>query len=36
MLGAGLQELIAGTMTPAEYNDYIAGPYNDFKATLEG
>jgi raffinose/stachyose/melibiose transport system substrate-binding protein len=33
-LGAGLQELIGGTMTPQEFNDYIAGPYNEYKATL--
>lgn len=35
VLGAGLQELFAGTMTPQEYNDSLAGPYNEYKATLE-
>jgi len=34
-LGASLQELIAGTMTPAEFNDAIAIPYNDYKASIE-
>ncbi|MBK8047547.1 MAG: hypothetical protein IPK16_10740 [Anaerolineales bacterium] len=33
-LTQGLQEMIAGTMTPAAFNDLIAGPYNEFKATL--
>ena len=30
-LGAGLQELIGGTMTPDEFLDSIAAPYNDYK-----
>ena len=34
-LGSGLQELIGGTMSPAEFNDYIAGPYDEYKASLE-
>jgi raffinose/stachyose/melibiose transport system substrate-binding protein len=34
-LGSGLQELIGGTMSPAEFNDYIAGPYNEYKSSLE-
>jgi len=35
VLGACLQELIGGTKTPTEFNDCIAGPYNDYKASLE-
>jgi raffinose/stachyose/melibiose transport system substrate-binding protein len=34
-LGSGLQELIGGTMTPAEFNDYIAGPYDEYKLSLQ-
>lgn len=34
-LSAGLQELIGGTMTPQQFNDSIAGPYNEYKATLK-
>lgn len=31
VLGAGLQELIGGTMSPDEFLDSIAAPYNDYK-----
>jgi len=34
-LGSGLQELLSGTKTPAEFNESIAGPYNDYKASLQ-
>lgn len=34
-LGAALQKLVAGEITPAEFNDEIAAPYNEYKATLE-
>jgi hypothetical protein len=34
-LGAGLQELIGGTMSPAEFNDFIAAPYNEYKSSLQ-
>lgn len=34
-LGAGLQELIAGTMSPQDYNDSIAAPYAEYKASLQ-
>ncbi|HXV97114.1 MAG TPA: extracellular solute-binding protein, partial [Anaerolineae bacterium] len=34
-LGGGLQQLISGTMTPAEFNESIAGPYNEYKASLQ-
>lgn len=35
VLGAGLQELVAGTMTPQEFNDSIAAPYNEYKTSLQ-
>jgi len=35
ILGGCLQELIAGTKSPTEFNDCIAGPYNEYKASLE-
>jgi raffinose/stachyose/melibiose transport system substrate-binding protein len=34
-LGGALQELIGGTKTPTQFLDEIAGPWNDFKATLK-
>jgi raffinose/stachyose/melibiose transport system substrate-binding protein len=34
-LGGALQELIGGTKTPAQFLDAIAGPWNDYKATLK-
>lgn len=34
-LGSGLQELLSGTKTPAEFDESIAGPYNDYKASLQ-
>jgi hypothetical protein len=30
-----LQEIIAGTMTPAEFNATLAAPYEDYKSTLQ-
>jgi raffinose/stachyose/melibiose transport system substrate-binding protein len=33
-LVAGVQDLIAGTQTPAQFLDTIAGPYNDNRASL--
>lgn len=35
IMGGCLQDLIAGAKSPAEFNDCIAGPYNDYKASLE-
>ncbi|MCB9078310.1 MAG: extracellular solute-binding protein [Anaerolineaceae bacterium] len=32
-LGGGLQQLIGGAMTPAEFLDSIAAPYNDYKTS---
>lgn len=34
VMGAGLQELMGGTMSPAEFNDYIGAFYNEYKASL--
>jgi raffinose/stachyose/melibiose transport system substrate-binding protein len=34
-LGGGLQELITGAKSPKDFLDAIAGPYNDYKATLK-
>ena len=33
-LGGGLQELITGSKTPTQFLDEIAGPWNDYKASL--
>ena len=33
-LGSGLQELIGGTMSPSDFLDYIAAPWNDYKSSL--
>lgn len=35
VIGAGLQEIIDGTMTPAEFNATLAAPYNEYKDSLE-
>jgi raffinose/stachyose/melibiose transport system substrate-binding protein len=35
VLGGALQELISGTKTPAQFLDAIAGPYNDYKKSLQ-
>ena len=35
VLGGGLQELIAGSVTPDEFLDQIAGPWQEYKATLD-
>ena len=35
VLAAGLQEIIAGSMTPAEFNATLAAPYEDYKSTLQ-
>lgn len=35
ILVAEVQELVAGTKTPAEVLDSLAAPYNEYKATLE-
>lgn len=35
ILGGGLQSLIGGTMDVSAFLDSIAGPYNDYKATLQ-
>ena len=34
VLVANVQELIAGTKTPTQFLDAIAGPYNDYRKTL--
>ena len=34
VLVANVQELIAGTKTPTQFLDAIAGPYNDYRQTL--
>lgn len=35
VIGAGLQEIIDGTMTPAEFNATLAAPYNEYKDSLQ-
>jgi len=35
VLGGGLQELIAGSVTPDEFLDQIAGPWQEYKDTLD-
>jgi len=35
ILGSGLQEIIAGTMTPAEFNNAISIPYNEYKESMK-
>ncbi|MFN8378867.1 MAG: extracellular solute-binding protein [Anaerolineae bacterium] len=34
ILVSAVQELIAGTMTPTQMLDFIAGPYNEYRATV--
>jgi hypothetical protein len=33
---SGVQELIAGTMTPTETLDFLAAPYFEYRATVAG
>jgi raffinose/stachyose/melibiose transport system substrate-binding protein len=35
VLGGGLQELIAGSITPDAFLDQIAGPWQEYKDTLD-
>lgn len=35
ILGAALQKLVAGDLTPDQFNDEIAGPYKEFKDSLQ-
>ena len=36
VLVSGVQELIAGTMTPSETLDFLAAPYFEYRATITG
>ena len=33
-LGSGLQQLVGGKMSAAQFNDYIAGPYKEYKKSI--
>lgn len=33
-LGSGLQELVGGTMSPSDFLDFIAAPWQDYKSSL--
>lgn len=35
VLGAGLQQLISGSLTAEGFNEFIAGPYKEYKETLQ-
>jgi len=35
VLGGALQELLAGSKTPEAFLDDIAGPYNEYKKSLQ-